>query len=241
MKKHEYSFVYNFFRKNNCKLLSKEYWNVRTHLQYICKCGNKSSICFKHFKRGHRCMKCGGKEKLTFEFVNEYFKQNDCQLLSTEYLNSHSKLRYICKCGNKSSIRFFDFKNGNRCIKCSGSEKHTFEYVNEYFKNNNCELLSKEYLTAHAKLDYICKCGNKSSMAFSNFKNGHRCMKCSGSEKFTFEYVSDYFKKNNCELLSKEYLNAHAKLDYICKCGNKSSICFKNFKQGQRCMKCRYK
>jgi hypothetical protein len=178
MKKFEYSFVYNFFRKNNCKLLSKEYLNNRTHLQYICECGNKSTIFFDHFKRGTRCRKCSGSGKFTFEFVNEYFKKNNCELLSKEYLNTLAKLDYICNCGNKSSIRFNDFKNGTRCMKCSGNEKYTFEYVNEYFKKKNCKLLAKEYVNANIKLEYICKCGNKSSMTFSNFNRGHRCMEC---------------------------------------------------------------
>jgi hypothetical protein len=177
-KKLEYSFVYFFFKKNNCELLSKEYWNNRTHLHYICKCGNKSSIRFNDFKQGKRCMKCSGSEKFTFEYVNEYFKKNNCELLSKEYLNNHKKIEYICKCGNKSSIRFLDFKNGNRCMKCSGNEKLTFEFVNGYFKQQGCKLLSKEYLNTRSKLDYICKCGNKSSILFHDFNRGHRCMKC---------------------------------------------------------------
>jgi hypothetical protein len=130
MKKHDYDHVYNFFRKNNCELLSTEYWNNRTHLQYICKCGNKSSICFKHFNRGHRCRECSGSEKFTFEYVNDYFKKNNCELLSKEYFNVHAKLDYICKCGNKSSICFKKFKQGQRYMKCSGKGKFTFEYVN---------------------------------------------------------------------------------------------------------------
>jgi hypothetical protein len=75
MKKLEYSFVYNFFKENNCELLSKEYMNANTKLDYICKCGNKSSIWFNDFKRGNRCMKCSGGGRFTFEYMNEYFKQ----------------------------------------------------------------------------------------------------------------------------------------------------------------------
>jgi hypothetical protein len=58
MRKHDYIYIYNFFKKNNCELLSKEYWNNHTHLQYICECGNKSSIRFNAFQKGQRYMKC---------------------------------------------------------------------------------------------------------------------------------------------------------------------------------------
>ena len=57
-KKLEYSCVFNYFEKQNCKLLSKDYSNNRKQLHYICKCGNKSSIRFDNFQKGNRCMNC---------------------------------------------------------------------------------------------------------------------------------------------------------------------------------------
>jgi hypothetical protein len=34
-------------------------------------------------------------EKFTFEFIFEYFKSQNCELLSTEYINNRTKLNYI--------------------------------------------------------------------------------------------------------------------------------------------------
>ena len=47
-------------------------------MKYKCICGNVSEISFNKFKNGRRCMRCRGKEKLTFEYVRQYFKDNDC-------------------------------------------------------------------------------------------------------------------------------------------------------------------
>ena len=175
-KKFEYSYVFNYFEKQNCKLLSKDYLNNRTHLRYICKCGNKSIIIFSSFKQGHRCRQCfTNSQKLTFEYVFDYFKQQGCVLLSKEYYNSYNHLDYICKCGNKSSVTFNNFKHGHRCSDCGGTEKHTFEYVFNYFKQNNCTLLSKEYLNNCCKLNYICKCGNENSVTFKYFQQRNNC------------------------------------------------------------------
>jgi hypothetical protein len=240
--KFTFEYVYNYFKEQNCELLETVYINNRTTMKYICKCGNESSIRFDDFKNmNSRCKKCSGHEVYTFEYVYNYFKEQICKLLETEYINSQTKMRYICKCGNESSIRFDDFKNMNsRCKKCSGHEVYTFEYVYNYFKEQICKLLETEYINSQTKMRYICKCGNESSIRFDDFKNrGSRCKKCSGHEVYTFEYVYNYFKEQNCKLLETEYINSQTKMKYICKCGNESSIHFNSFKdQHSRCINC---
>jgi len=119
--------------------------------------------------------------------VKEYFEENNCFLLSTYYINQRKKLDYICECGNTSQIAFNEFKRGSRCMKCCREKNKTahklsYEYVKQYFNNNNCVLLSTAYIKNSKKLDYICSCGNKSSMTFGNFKDGYRCKQC-GHEK----------------------------------------------------------
>lgn len=49
-------------------------------------------------------------KKLTYEFVKNYFKEQDCELLETEYKNCDTKMKYRCKCGNESTIIFSNFK-----------------------------------------------------------------------------------------------------------------------------------
>ena len=41
-------------------------------------------------------------------------------------------MRYICKCGNESSITWNRFKNNPGCISCSNNQKLTYEYVSNY-------------------------------------------------------------------------------------------------------------
>jgi hypothetical protein len=56
--------------------------------------------------------------KHTFEYIYNYFREENCVLISTEYLNNKQKLDYICCCGNQHSIRFNDFSRGIRCKNC---------------------------------------------------------------------------------------------------------------------------
>ena len=72
---------------------------------------------------------------------------------------------------------------------------------------------------------------------------GKRCRQCANNKlrkerQFNYEYVKQIFEDNNCQLISKEYINASLHLEYICNCGNKSIITFANFQKGRRCAKC---
>ena len=110
-------------------------------VKYKCSCGNISKISFSSFKRGRRCMKCSGAEKYTYEYVQQYFKDQGCKLLETEYKNCKTKMKYRCSCGNISQIRFSQFKRGRRCQKCRSNKNakrfsFTLEFVKEFFEEN---------------------------------------------------------------------------------------------------------
>ena len=67
-------------------------------------------------------------KKLTYAFVKEQFEKEDCVLLSETYINSRSKLDYICSNGHKHSITWSDFQRGKRCFICgiaNRSNKHS--------------------------------------------------------------------------------------------------------------------
>ena len=253
MRKTTYQKVFNYFKSQNCQLLSNEYIGSTLKLDYICSCGNPSKITFANFKSGQRCKECGTKKRiekqtLTYDYVYNYFQSQNCQLLSKEYIKNSQKLDYICSCGNKSKIRFYSFKNGQRCKECgnkkmTGKKRLSYDKVYDYFQSQNCRLLSKDYINSQKKLDYICSCGNKSKIKFGSFKEGHRCKEC-GNKKMiekqtlTYDYVYNYFQSQNCQLLSKDYIKNSQKLDYICSCGNKSKMKFGSFKDGHRCKEC---
>ncbi len=180
-------------------------------------------------------------KRLTLKEVKKYFKDNDCELLETEYKNAHTLMRYRCKCKNtKCKITFGSFKNGSRCMECGGNKKLTFEFVYNYFEDHDCELLAKEYKNIHTKMRYRCKCGNKKcKITFANFSRGKRCMECSSAKKYTFKFVKQYFEDHDCKLLETEYVNAITPMKYECECENdECKISFGNFKTGQRCKKC---
>lgn len=121
----------------------------------------------------------------------------------------------------------------------------TYEKVKNFFEEQGCTLLEKEYINCDTKMKYICSCGREDYKRFSAFKRGQRCNVCStkrGSEKqkLTYEYIKSEFEKRGATLLSKEYVNAQTHLEYIChKCGEKTKMTWSNFKRGYGCSNCK--
>lgn len=147
-------------------------------------------------------------KKHTYEYIKTYFENNGCLLLSEQYIDTMTPLKYLCKCGNTSTIIFNSFRKGHRCGICGGTKKLTFEYVYNYFKENKCELLEKEYKNNRILMKYICDCGNISQITFRDFKTGRRCKKCCYS-KYSGEKHPNY----NPNLTDKERTYRRSKFD----------------------------
>ena len=173
-------YVQKYFKDRGCELL-EEYVDSKTLMRYRCKCGNIAKIRFNDFQQGHRCIECGS-GKHTNEYIQQYFKDRGCRALD-KYVNSKTKMRYICECGNEAMITFNSFRRGTRCAKCGGKEKHTIEYAKEFFKDGGCTLLESKYIDALTLMRYMCECGNEAMITFNSFQQGHRCMKCAAENR----------------------------------------------------------
>lgn len=64
-----------------------------------------------------------------------YFEEHGCKLLETEYKNSYSKMKYLCKCGREAITIWSRFSQGHRCRKCF-NERHS-----EKMQNPNREIV----------------------------------------------------------------------------------------------------
>lgn len=236
--KHSQEYIANIYKENNFIQLEK-YTDSYTLMKCICRCGNETAIRISDLKNGVGCAKCGGNEKLTYEYVKNFFEKEGCILLESKYINTNTKMKYICNCGKESSVFFNDFKDGTRCMTCGGYEKFTYEYVKKCFEEINYTLLEEMYVNCLTPMRYICNQGHERKIRFDQFNNGIRCAKCSGVEKYTYEYVKDFFEKEKCKLLEDHYDNANTRMKYICVCGKESKINFSRFRQGDRCYNCR--
>lgn len=200
MIKHNYEYIKEYFKNNNCELLEYNYINSKTDIKYKCDCGSYSITTFNRFRKGSRCKQCGINKNIktqsySQEYVYNYFKQYDCELLD-KYKNKDISINYKCHCGNIDSTTFGSFKNKKykKCRKCIGLENYSHDYVYNYFKDNGCELLESKYINNKQKLKYKCECGNINTIKFNTFASGGRCKECGitkTSGKNHYKWIND--------------------------------------------------
>lgn len=154
-----FKIVKQFFKSQGCQLLEKSYKNAKTKMCYKCSCGAKSNIIFDSFKRGNRCKNCGIVKRVKTVLndfkkrtnVVKFFEENGCVLLDP-YIDSKSKLRYICKCGKHAITSWNAFRRYKKCLWCGiknrSGEKHyewkkdrEAHYKNYLFRQRSYKLL----------------------------------------------------------------------------------------------------
>lgn len=193
MPKLDYDMIYNSFEKSGKKLLIKksEYVDNKTKMDYICKCGTKSSITWINFKKGANCRICGGRAlnklfKKDFDLIVKDYEKSNCKLLiqEHEYINSGEKIPYICECGSKHIASYDAFMQGHRCKKCGNKKRNRVsknKLGTEFIKSMESEgniMLDTVYTSARVKMRYICKNNHVTSISRNNFKSGKRCREC---------------------------------------------------------------
>jgi len=141
--------------------------------------------------------------KLTMEFVKKEFEKENYKLISNYYINSKTKLDYICPKGHKSSISWNSWQQGHRCcFCCKYRNKYTIKDIKREFEKEKYVLLSNKYINNKQKLNYICSNGHKCSICWSDWQQGKRCMLCfrknnSGENHHNYgKKFSDKHRKN---------------------------------------------
>lgn len=253
--RYKFDDVLREFNSINLKVLINEenYMCANQIIPYECiTCNHRSKVALSNVLLGRGCEKCkrktsSEKQRFTYEYVSSTFKENGCALLSKEYKNKDQILEYICTCGNIGHSRFNCFRKGRRCKSCTSKKrsealKQPIDEVRDFFEMQGCKLISNSY-SPKEKLEYICVCGNLDKKTFSKFKQGQRCNECATQKRrehfqFNIEEVIFMFERESCELITKDYRNCIQELDFICSCGNISTVTLAAFKMGVRCEIC---
>jgi hypothetical protein len=178
MKRLTYEFVKESFESYGYKLLSKKYIDNKTGLDYVCSKGHKHYIRWGNWQQGKRCPTCAGQTKPTIEQVRKSFEKNFYILLSKEYINSETKLDYICSNEHKYSIAWTNWVQGSRCPSCAGNAKPTLEQIKKSFEQERYTLLSQKYINNKTKIVCICPFGHRHAISWDNWQRGKRCSTC---------------------------------------------------------------
>jgi len=178
------------------ELLSNEYKNNTSKLKIKCDNNHIFITDMKHFKRGHKCPECSKNKKHTIENIKEYIESLNYKLLSSEYINTLTKLTLQCPEGHIYLSTYSNFQQGKRCPVCFGTPKKTLENVSKYIEMFGYKVLSTEYITNNTKLKLSCPNNHTFKMSYSSFHTGQRCPLCSyiNSGSIPEKEIAEYTK-----------------------------------------------
>lgn len=187
---------------------------------------------------------------LTIEYVRKFVEENsDSTLLSNEYKNNRTNLKFRCKCGNEFETRFDNFvKNKRTCYSCKlktmkQCTAKTVREISEFIKNNSESVYVDGYINARSKMKLHCSCGDIFETTMLNFKLGKRkCNSCSKRiphNKFCVEDIKKIIsEESNCKYHS-EFTDTSKSFKIECSCGNVFTTMLSNFRAGKkRCDDC---
>lgn len=172
----------------NIIVLDDEYKNAHQDIHMICSCGkpfqktwNNMSKKVKQNKPIH-CRECANRKisqdkSFSYEYVKQFVEEQGYILVSTEYINAHTKIHMICPNGHDYFTTFQPFQNGSRCICETGycNVKHTHEEMIDLFKTKGFEML-EEYKGANIKIKLKClKCGGENYLSWGNVNGSNVC------------------------------------------------------------------
>lgn len=248
MKKLNIKFIGDKVAKYGYKVLSTEYIGADNKLIMECPKGHIIELSWAKFKKGRRCKYCN-KSRVWFKDIVEMFKKDEYEMLTKEadYINSKkTKLKFKCDKGHFGETSLAHWKRGSRCKICY-LEKLTFQfdYVKNEIEKSDYKVLSDEstYNNSKTKLKLKCDKGHIVYISWNGWKAGIRCKKCAlekrdAKARLKYEFIKTEFEKRDCTLLSKTYINAFGKLDYICARGHTCSTRWNDFQQHYGCLYC---
>lgn len=182
--------------------------------------------------------------KLTYEEVKDIIEKEGYKLLSTEYINSLTKLEVQCPYGHTYPVNIGKFNMGRRCPYCNNRKKITKEDVDAHLYSEGYLLIS-EFTNSNNKMTTICPEGHKWDVTYQKFKKGRRCSKCSGKYKenkkpqtmWNTEMVKEELNKSGYILIG-DYVNSITKINIMCPEGHITDKYWGHFLKGHLCKDC---
>lgn len=165
--------------KKGFELLSNEYKNNSTKLQFKCPNGHEFSCSYNNFKRGRGCSECYKYKKLSQEYVKTFVESKQHELLS-QYTSANKKITVRCPNGHIRDITFAHFKNGRKCPYCIGKKLYHTDV--EKYINDQGYLLLDNFINVRSKITLLCDKGHRFITTFDLFKQGRRCPYCNLSK-----------------------------------------------------------
>lgn len=180
-----------------------------------------------------------GRPPLTIAEMTDIAHKRGGTCLSTEYVNSDTKLKWQCKNGHIWEAIPYSVKSGTWCMICSGKARKTIEEMRDIAKNRGGKCLSDDYLGYKKKLKWKCSLGHEwEATPGSIYGLKTWCPYCAGNTTKTLKDMQELAIKRGGKCLSEEYINVDTKYLWMCSLGHEWEATFNKISHGQWCPTC---
>jgi hypothetical protein len=192
--------IYAIASKYNGKCLSENY-NPPEKLKWECELGHIWDAGLDSVKAGHWCPFCGwmkrDRKPVSLEEMRKLAANHGGKCLSEFYVNTDSKLKWMCEKGHIWEAIPSAIKKGHWCPICAGQEKPKLEQLQKIAYDRGGKYLSKHYQDNHTKLEWQCAEGHIFFANYSNISLGQWCPECSAGvgERICRVFFEQIFSK----------------------------------------------
>lgn len=172
--------------------------------------------------------------------------------LSSEYVNTNTKLEWQCANGHRWFAVPNSVKRGSWCRECANEQKRgrarpeqlSIEEFREIARTRGGECLSDTYVNAHSKLRFRCSEGHEWEAKPNNVKHsGTWCNECAARARadvlsLGIDVCKEMATRRGGECLAKSYVNTSTKLKWKCSAGHTFLMRPGDVRGGQWCPRC---
>ena len=215
--------VVHFLEQNGCKLMSNDYVNSATDIEYRCACGHDRVGIIKNIKyyKQFTCLECIGYVPISKEMVVDFLAQHNCKLLS-DYKSSNIKIEIECDCGHSRVSTFKNIKSAKQfsCITCTELKtQHLNQTKCRILNKQRCKLLEQSIIKSLKQRDHFSpenyyktiqcsKCNIRKNIRLFSHGQGKICKLCKKQKES--DKMAKYSKEDhihemvyNCGITSK--------------------------------------
>lgn len=229
--------------KRGGRCLSTLYVNSTSPLLWQCSAGHQWSAVPASIRKGSWCPDCAGVRRMTLEQMQVIAESRGGSCLSECYLNSATKLKWLCSAGHEWSATPLQIKQGHWCPFCARIVPLTLLQLQRMAAHNGGECLSSEDVRSSKPVRWKCAFGHEWQARASSIRAGTWCPVCTHNQKLKLEQMQQIARERGGRCLSTSYKSGRTPLLWECGKGHRWSASPANVKDGTRrkgtwCLQC---
>lgn len=163
-------------------LLSDVYVNNKQKLEWLCSKGHLVYKKFNSIDQNDGCSICSGTAPLNIDIAQREAAARGGKCLSTEYINSMSKLQWECKAGHHFAMTIGHVKNSGAWCRYCAFETHRVPWsrYESLCLARGGYLLADKSTIPHSTQEVPIRCGlgHVFERSFTYLREGHWCPEC---------------------------------------------------------------